>query len=108
MAEIKREVELHWLESMYGVKPQSLPVDALTVASKLGPDGVKELIEQHRSSMFYRGGLIGPEERINLAESIHRLAPEGGGRWASGEPTIGDSPDVWIDEEVNELLGESR
>ena len=108
MPENKTGIDLHWLESMFGVKPQSLPAEAIAVANELGPNGVRELVEQHKSSTVYRGGLISQEERISLAETIHRLALEGGGSWAEREPVVGDSPNTWIEEEVNELLGENR
>ena len=104
MTEQHKQIELHWLETLYGISPDSLPLEARDLAKKLGPDGGNGLVEQYRGTQFYRGIRAGREELSNKLEQMHRLAFEGGGRWAPGEPSYGDSPLTWINQEVAELL----
>ena len=104
MAEQDKHIDLLWLETIFGIAPQSLPVDARLKAKELGPDGVRELVEQYRGTKFYRGRRVGREDLSNRLEQMHRLAFEGGGRWVRGEPVYGDTPSTWINQEVDEIL----
>ena len=53
--------------------------------------------------LFYRDRLITIDEAIGLLERLTTLR-EQGVEWEQGEPSLGQSPRYFIDEEESELL----
>lgn len=92
----------HWLIK-HGIEFESLEPEVQDVVKHLGKEGVEDLINQARGTIVHRAERLTPKERINLEQQLVRLADEGGGEWAEGEPSMGNKPIAWIEEEIDGL-----
>ncbi len=93
---------LEWL-SDFGIDPANLDEETRECAQSLGPEGVRALIANACGDTTYRGEVITLGNAASLVAQLQRLE-ETGGAWAPGEPTLGQTPESWTGDELEELM----
>lgn len=104
--QLSRGGPLDWLRK-FGLDPNSLDPEMQALAIRLGEKGLKELTEERQRLLsqrpaLYRGERLTREEALSRLEQTARLE-QTGGRWNDGEPSLGQDPSSWIDDEMGYL-----